>query len=662
MFKKSDARFIILFLVFFLYQAAAVFSQDLTAEVNALRERGIASYEEGDFAEAANNMLKVVRQAPADAMARYYAGVSLVKLDRDLEEAAELLYFASTRGAPKDVYYYLGEAYRKLYDFKRARQFYSRFDEEAPRSVTRDLHSRQLVSSAIAAIDLTSTYNPFDVKNVTFIDLNDPSQAGQISMRGGKLEPKPEALFTVGEDKDGLNRMMFMPRNINPGNIIYYSALSAGGKQGFQLMRARVGNTGKWTNIEEVDALNTEQDEILPYFDPVSEDIYFASNGRDGLGGFDLFRSHYDADNDQWSEPVNLGFPVNSVYDDYLALPGTDLGMLIFFTARVSTDTTIAAYRVHLREPKESLLNKSPEDLRKIANLGFVASDMLTEIEDESTEIAVSTVKEEKPELVVAEAETAIETSPAPPAGSYQAILANALRHQATSDSLTELATSARAEVRNSEDPNDRWLYQQQIMVWEKKASEERAKADAYFSQLPEKNPDDVPPTIEVDTVINDITVYRYTGSDSVSEMAKAAFSKEEEAPGEIEKAPAATTTTVSNDGKNEFSLLPESPYSIDNPIPSDIQLPDGVFYRIQLGVFSDKVDPQSFNGITPISSEPLTGRGLIRYYAGSFINYDAAEDALPEVRASGFRDAFIVAWYNGSKMSVDKAKQLEIK
>ena len=76
----------------------------------------------------------------------------------------------------------------------------------------------------------------------------------------------------------------------------------------------------------------------MPYFDPIGNDLYFASNGLPGVGGFDLFRSHYDSDRDEWSEPMNLGFPVNSTRDEFLLLPGSDLGMVMFFTNRQGGD------------------------------------------------------------------------------------------------------------------------------------------------------------------------------------------------------------------------------------------------------------------------------------------------------------------------------------
>jgi len=108
-----------------------------------------------------------------------------------------------------------------------------------------------------------------------------------------------------------------------------------------------------------------------------------------------------------------------------------------------------------------------------------------------------------------------------------------------------------------------------------------------------------------------------------------------------------------------KFSILPNSPYSASNPIPVDEPLPDGTVYKIQLGAFSRPVSPSAFRGLTPISGESLEN-GIIKYYAGQFGLYPDADEALRKVREYGFKDAYIVAFYNRKTISVERARQLE--
>ncbi|BDX38352.1 hypothetical protein CYCD_17070 [Tenuifilaceae bacterium CYCD] len=113
---------------------------------------------------------------------------------------------------------------------------------------------------------------------------------------------------------------------------------------------------------------------------------------------------------------------------------------------------------------------------------------------------------------------------------------------------------------------------------------------------------------------------------------------------------------------KNEiplgFGVVDKPAYSAENPIPIDSPLPDGVLYRIQIGAFSTARDPQFFKGMVPIFGETV-GK-VIKYCIGNLTTYSSAENALSVVKSKGFKDAFIVAWYNGKKVTPQRAQSLE--
>ena len=63
------------------------------------------------------------------------------------------------------------------------------------------------------------------------------------------------------------------------------------------------------------DIINTAGDEFYPYMRNDST-LYFASNGHGGMGGLDIFVSTLDSLG-EWTEPVNLKYPFNSIGNDY---------------------------------------------------------------------------------------------------------------------------------------------------------------------------------------------------------------------------------------------------------------------------------------------------------------------------------------------------------
>ncbi len=60
--------------------------------------------------------------------------------------------------------------------------------------------------------------------------------------------------------------------------------------------------------------LNTIGNEMTPYFDIETHTLYFSSDGYPGLGGLDIFKSIGELNN--WTPPVNVGYPINSEADD----------------------------------------------------------------------------------------------------------------------------------------------------------------------------------------------------------------------------------------------------------------------------------------------------------------------------------------------------------
>ena len=666
-----------------LYYSAAVllfcagpklYGQQNSTDIQQLNDLSLASFEEGDYRSALSGFRKLIDLEKGEAQHRYYAGRCLVELNEELDEAIELLYGASLQKVPRDVTFYLGMAYHRYYNFQEAHKYFEKFGVSANRQEKKEYNIKHHTATARSAGEITSTYNPFQVMNVTFLDLSDSLQYSQVKMKGGQLSRKPDAYMVGDEDPSGLSKLMFILSNPVRGDYLYFSGHSKSGKGGTQLFRVRKGAGRSWSAPEEVAALNTDGNEVLPYFDPIEEDLYFASDGYFGVGGFDLYRSHYDSERDLWSEPMNLGFPVNSAMDEYLLLPGSDLGLVLFFSTRQGTDSTVTVYRVHLSEPKKKTAANDERMLREIAQLGGVAEDILAELQnlERSGELVrrESVSGNHAPVAAAAPVASAVPVvSDAPTTrltdteskSAYQFYLAEALIHQALSDSLKDLAFDARRRVRESDDPNDRWVWQKQIMVWEKRAREEEAMADYLYTKMeverasklsnPAVNP---PETIRVDRVIADLTVYRYADQSA-------------EIEGEPGTRPSRTDQTLVEPAVQprsvpirRFDILAHSPYTISNPIPMDVALPEGTLYRIQLGAFGSVVDPGEFGGISPVTGERLKERGIIKYYAGKFSRYEDASEAIPRIQSIGYEDVFIVAWYNGIQVSTQKAKQLE--
>ena len=114
--------------------------------------------------------------------------------------------------------------------------------------------------------------------------------------------------------------------------------------------------------------------------------------------------------------------------------------------------------------------------------------------------------------------------------------------------------------------------------------------------------------------------------------------------------------------GYTEDELKINEGFTLNGPVSKEILLdppmPPGLFFKVQVGAFKNKIDPAVFQGITPINGES-TSFGVIRYTAGLFRGYKAANMAKGRIRNIGFRDAFVVAFYNGKRITLAEAQLL---
>jgi len=116
---------------------------------------------------------------------------------------------------------------------------------------------------------------------------------------------------------------------------------------------------GSWSKAIPFDIINTVGKDKSPFFHQDGKTLYFVSsnsNERKGLGGLDIFYIRKQGDN--WSEPKNIGFPINSENDELGLFISTD-GKTAYFSSTNKGNWDIYGFDLYQEaRPQEIILVK----------------------------------------------------------------------------------------------------------------------------------------------------------------------------------------------------------------------------------------------------------------------------------------------------------------
>ena len=102
--------------------------------------------------------------------------------------------------------------------------------------------------------------------------------------------------------------------------ILYFVSDRSGGQGGMDIWFSRRDMASEKLSFERPrncgKEINSMADEMTPYFDMLENTMYYSSNGKTNIGGFDVFKSESVGDN-EWTKSKNIGLPYNSNADDY---------------------------------------------------------------------------------------------------------------------------------------------------------------------------------------------------------------------------------------------------------------------------------------------------------------------------------------------------------
>ncbi|MBN1387269.1 MAG: PD40 domain-containing protein [Bacteroidales bacterium] len=105
------------------------------------------------------------------------------------------------------------------------------------------------------------------------------------------------------------------------GTKLYFTSNRKGTYGGLDIYVSQKDSLGEWGPAVNLGpAINTPFNEETPFLDSTGKVLFFSSRGHFSMGGHDIFYST-KLDNNKWSTPVNMGYPLNTTDDDLFYSP-----------------------------------------------------------------------------------------------------------------------------------------------------------------------------------------------------------------------------------------------------------------------------------------------------------------------------------------------------
>lgn len=347
-------KYIIVLLTLFVYASA---SAQTAKQAEKL-------FNEGEYEKAKVAYQRLVKSAPSNAGYNYFLGASLYELGE--KEAAYPYLEKSANRKYINAYRYFGKLLADMYRYDEAIDNYETHIEwlieknRDTETAEAELAFIRKCARMLKGVEKVAVIDSFVVNKSNFLNTY------KISKESGKITSHPEIAGTLYENEMG-------------NKLIYADSIDNGMMQLYTQIKLLDG----WGKAEPIASLNDWGNVNYPYLMGDGTTLYFASDCEESLGGYDIFITRYDSEDNEYLKPSNVGMPFNSTANDYMMVIDEFNNLGWFASDRNQPQDSVCIY-VFIPNESKATYNYENTDLQTIIDAATLKEIRKTWDDEES--------------------------------------------------------------------------------------------------------------------------------------------------------------------------------------------------------------------------------------------------------------------------------------
>lgn len=325
-------------------------------------QQGRNLFAKGDYEAAKPIMLKYLKQKPADASRNYWYGVCLMETGYPEEAIAYL-----NKSIPKIV-----RAYRYIGDYYCAKELYAEAIDNYELFVSgfkadKELHNDSIEDLYTQKADSLRTLFRM-IRNTNKVCVIDSFIVSKDELFNSYITDASTGSFSSYSEffNQEIQGDVFLPEM---ENSVVFSRQENGKFKLYQSFRS----FDSWVDESAINGLESDGNLRYPFIQNDGITIYYADNGSNSIGGYDIFVSRYNSSTDRYLVPENIGMPFNSPANDYLYVIDEVNNLGWFATDRRQPKDTVCIY-VFIPDERRSKYNYEGGDTTAIHNAAKLIS------------------------------------------------------------------------------------------------------------------------------------------------------------------------------------------------------------------------------------------------------------------------------------------------